>query len=175
MVSIYNKYAEMKSQKENVYPVSEIEKAKDIVRLEIRCKKGKVRDLMKKYNIEDISQFMKKADKIGNELFHYYLVKMFNNGYICTLKTAFERIAMSEYSQKTMEKLKTFISLCNESRSAKKAIDTYKKAYGKENTEYLITLLNNIELNYVTVPKKEVKVFDNGYIPTPLDLYEEFC
>ena len=50
-VSIYNKYAEMKQQKSGVFPKSEIERSKNIVRIEIRCKKEKIAVLKKKYNI----------------------------------------------------------------------------------------------------------------------------
>ena len=50
-VSIYNKYAEMKSQKKGVFPESEIQRAKNIVRMEIRCMEGKIQALKKKYGI----------------------------------------------------------------------------------------------------------------------------
>ena len=35
-------------------------------------------------------------------------------------------------------------------------------------------MLDNIDTNYVTVTNADVKLFDNGYIPTPLELYEDF-
>ena len=85
-VSIYNKYAEMKQQKSGVFPKSEIERSKNIVRIEIRCKKEKIAVLKKKYNIATISEFMKFGDKIGDYLYNYYLGKIFNNGGVTHLK-----------------------------------------------------------------------------------------
>lgn len=169
-VSIYNKYAEMKEQMDYNYPDGEIERAKNIVRIEIRCKEGKVRELAKKYHISSIERFMERADGIGDELYQYYLGKMFNRGSVCTLKEALERIDMSEYRRDTIKKLKEFLSKCNECRSAAKAFEYYKKT----DMGYIIKLLNNIETNYVTVTK-DVRQILGDYIPTPLELYKAFA
>ena len=47
-VSIYNKYAQMTKEKIGVFPEKEIERAKNIVRIEIRCMEGKIKVLQKK-------------------------------------------------------------------------------------------------------------------------------
>ena len=172
-VSIYNKYAEMKQQKTGVFPKSEIERSKNIVRIEIRCKKEKIAVLKKKYNIETISEFMKFSDKIGNYLFNYYLGKIFNNGGIYTLKEALKRVDMSEYKTKVINLLKEFLTDCNTSRSVASTLKAYKNIYGKEKIKKIIEQLDNIETNFVTVTTKDKKLFDN-YIPTPLELYKEF-
>ena len=172
-VSIYNKYAEMKQQKSGVFPKSEIEKSKNIVRIEIRCKKEKIAVLKKKYNIATISEFMKFGDKIGDYLYNYYLGKIFNNGGIYTLKEALKRVDMSEYRTKAIKLLKEFLRDCNTSRSVADTLKTYKKIYGKEKTKKIIEQLDNIETSFVTVTTKDEKIFNN-YIPTPLELYKEF-
>ena len=172
-VSIYNKYAEMKQQKSGVFPKSEIEKSKNIVRIEIRCKKEKIAVLKKKYNIATISEFMKFGDKIGDYLYNYYLGKIFNNGGVYTLKEALKRVDMSEYRTKVIKLLKEFLRDCNTSRSVADTIKTYKKIYGKEKAKKIIEQLDNIETSFVTVTAKDEKIFNN-YIPTPLELYKEF-
>ena len=85
-ISIYNKYAEMKKEDAGVFPKKEIEKAKDIVRIEIRCKEGKIQALKKSYNVNSIAGFMRRGEEIGRELYGYYLKKIFNEGTIWTLR-----------------------------------------------------------------------------------------
>ena len=46
-ISIYNKYMEMLKEKEGVFPHHELERAKNIVRIEIRCMEGKIKALKK--------------------------------------------------------------------------------------------------------------------------------
>ena len=173
-VSIYNKYLAMKKQGTNVYPKKEIEKAKNIVRIEIRCMEGKVRALKKKYDIETIAEFMQHGKKIGNELFKYYLSKICNDGMIYTLKEALKRIEMSGYKDKTKSLLKEFISDSNEARSAAEVFKIYKNFYGKSGVKNIVHLLDDIETNYVTVTTSDSKLFEDRCIPTPLELFKEY-
>ena len=172
-ISIYNKYMEMKKEKPGVYPESEIERAKNIVRIEIRCMEGKLKALKKKHDIESISEFMSRGKKIGQELYKYYLGKITNAGMICTLKKAMERIEHSEYKPKNIQLLKEFVTDCNEVRSAAECFKIYRKLYGKDELKRLVFMLNNIDTNYVTVTTADVKLFYNHYIPSPLELYNE--
>ena len=170
-VSIYNKYAQMKKQK--CFSKSETEKAKNIVRIEIRCMKAKVRALEDAYHISSIERFMERADEIGNKLYKYYLTKMFGKGEICTLKRAKEKIDMSGFSNKTMQFMKEFIEEANESRSAAKAYSLYKQIYRNPKIKGMFDLFDDIDTNYVTVTNKDEKLF--GFrIPTPMELYHDF-
>ncbi len=81
-VSIYNKYRQMLKEKKNIYSQKDWEQAEKIAVLE------------NKFEVHTIKQFMSKSDKIGDYLYRYYLPKMFNDGYICTLKKAIERIEL---------------------------------------------------------------------------------
>lgn len=173
-VSIYNKYMAMKKQGTNVYPKKEIEKAKNIVRIEIRCMEGKVRALKKKYDIETIADFMQNGKKIGNELFKYYLSKICNDGMIYTLKEALKRIELSGYKDKTKSLLKEFISDSNEARSVAEVFKIYKNFYGKSGVKNIVHLLDDIETNYVTVTTSDSKLFEDRCIPTPLELFKEY-
>lgn len=172
-VSIYNKYKEMKKQKDGVYPESQIEQAKNIVRLEIRCMEGKIEALKKKYSIKSIADFMLYGDKIGNELYDYYMIKMFNRGSMYTLKEAMSRIERSGYGKKSVELLKEFVKECNESRNAAGTLIEYKYAHGNNKLKQILSMLDDIETSYVTVTNRDIKLFD-GYIPNPLELYEEY-
>lgn len=173
-VSIYNKYMEMKKEKDGVFPADEMERAKNIVRIEIRCMNGKIKALSKKYNIKTISEFMSHSNKIGKELYKYYLGKIFSSGMVCTLKEALSRIDGSGYKPENINLLKEFIGDSNESRSVAETFRIYKNIYGKTEVKRIVFMLDNIDTNYVTVTNADVKLFDNGYIPTPLELYEEF-
>ncbi|MBQ4515914.1 MAG: hypothetical protein II978_03890 [Clostridia bacterium] len=173
-ISIYNKYMEMKKEKDCVFPKSELDRAKNIVRMEIRCKEGKIKALKKKYNISTISDFMIHADKIGNDLYNYYLSRIFNNGMVCTLKDALARIDKSGFKPENINILKEFIEDANNSRSVAETVKTYKDIYGKKEVNRILFMLDLIDTNYVTVTNTVKKLFDNGYIPTPLELYQDF-
>ena len=43
-----------------------------------------------------------------------------------------------------------------------------------KNVDNMIQQLDNIQTNYVTVTKSDVKIFENGYIPRPHELYHEY-
>lgn len=173
-VSIYNKYAEMKKQKKSVFPKSEIDRAKNIVRIEIRCMEDKVKALKKKYDIDTIQDFMEYGDIIGTSLYQYYLPKMFGEGEICTLKRALDRIEMSGLKQENKELMREFIEQANSDRSASAAYSAFKSAFGKKETKRILYMFDLIATNYVTVTNSDAKLFDCGYIPTPIELFEEF-
>ena len=171
-ISIYNKYMEMLKEKEGVFPHHELERAKNIVRIEIRCMDGKIKALKKKYHIKSISKFMSHGNKIGNELYRYYLTKIFNNGEVCILKDALSKIDESGYRLENIELLKKFLKDSNESRSVAETLKEYKNQYGNSAGKHIVELLDRIQTNYVTVTNSDVKLFDNGYIPTPYELYK---
>ena len=173
-VSIYNKYAEMKKRKEKTCSDKEFKKAKNIVRIEIRCMEGKVQALKKKFNIDSIKELMINADIIGNDLYNYYLTKMFGSGIICTLNQAVKRIDMSGYKKENIEILTEFIKDSNMSRSSAETIREYKNIYGKSEVKRILYMLDNIDTNYVTVTNSDVKLFKDRYIPTPIEVYNDF-
>lgn len=166
---------EQKGKNKTIFPKSEIKKAENIVRMEIRCMEGKVSELKKKYKLKSIDDFMDASTEIGDYLFRYYLSRICNDGKICTLSEAIKRIDMGEYKPENAELLKEFIEYSNHFRSAAKAISMYKKCMNKRSVNHMIWMLTNIDTSYVTVTSEVVKLFDHGYIPTPLELYEYCC
>lgn len=171
-ISIYNKYAEMKKQKKGVFPESEVKQSKNIVRMEIRCMEGKVQALKKKFGVDTIRQFMRSGDEIGEYLFHYYLKKFTGTGDLYTLKNTLKRIDMSGYKAEKKELLKEFVETANTFRSAAEAVKIYKSIDGKKQVKKIIFMLNMIETNYVTITTDTARLFENGYVPTPIELFE---
>ena len=171
-ISIYNKYAEMKKQKKGVFPESEVKRSKNIVRMEIRCMEGKVQALKKKFGVDTIRQFMRSGDEIGEYLFHYYLKKITGTGDLYTLKNTLKRIDMSGYKAEKKELLKEFVETANTFRSAAEAVKIYKSIDEKKQVKKIIFMLNMIETNYVTITTDTARLFENGYVPTPIELFE---
>ncbi len=169
-ISIYNKYAQMKKQKDDYYPDQELDHARGIVRIEIRCKSEKIKELKKKYKIDKLGEFMKKADKIGKDLFEYYLPRMFGGSTIRTLKDAKERIANSNYKPHNKELLTEFIEASHMGRSAADVFSACDKATRKQ----IKFLLKELDINYVTATKEDVALFEDKYIPTPMKLFEQY-
>ena len=178
-VSIYNKQRQMIKEQnganKGLFPEVEIKRAENIVRIEIRCMEGKVSELNKKFKLKSIRDFMESSQEIGDYLFRYYLSRMCNDGKICTLSEAMKRIDIGEYRPENTELLKEFIETANNMRSAANAISLYKQCMDKKAVNRIIWMLTNIETSYLTATNEVVKLFDNGYIPTPLELYEEWC
>jgi len=118
---------------------------------------------------------MNSSQEIGDYLFRYYLSKICNDGKICTLSEAIKRIDMGEYHPENKDILKKFIEFSNRFRSAAKAITLYKEFFDRKEINRMIWMLSNIDISFVTATNEVVKLFDRGYIPTPLELYEEWC
>ena len=171
-ISIYNKYAEMKKQKKGVFPESEVKRSKNIVRMEIRCMEGKVQALKKKFGVDTIRQFMRNGDEIGEYLFHYYLKKITGTGDLYTLKNAMKRIDMSGYKAEKKELLKEFVETANTFRSAAETVKVYKSTDGKKQVKKIIFMMDMIDTNYVTITSDTARLFENGYVPTPIELFE---
>ena len=62
----------------------------------------------------------------------------------------------------------------NETRSVAEAVCLYREFLSKKEVNRIIWMLSNIETNYVTATTEVVKLFDYGYIPTPLELYDDY-
>ncbi len=176
-ISIYNKYKQMKKEnskakKHNkpIYSDKDLKKAENIVRMEIRCMEGKVKALKEKYDIYSVDDFMNNADKIGNVLFNYYLTKIFSKGTIYTLDEARKQIKISGYKSDKCELLNEFLTTATELRSTSKAM----KIYNKNEINKIIYMLDNINVNYVTATMATAKLFHKAYIPTPIELFNDY-
>lgn len=171
-VSIYNKHRQMK--KDKFFPLKEIERATDIVRIEIRCKKKLIKKLSKKFDIYTIKEFMEYGEDIGEQIYHDYLLKISGSGSIYTLKETLKRIDMSEFRKKDIVLMREFVRDINSSRSATEVINEYKVKYSKAIVKRMLSLFEDIATNYITATCKDAELFPLAHIPPPLELYEEF-
>ena len=169
-ISIYNKFRQMKKEEKELYSEKDLKSAENIVRIEIRCMKKKLKELKKVYRLYTIDDFMKNADIIGKHLYKYYLSKMFGTGRIYTLKTAKEQFSYGDLKPKNAEILKDFLDFANNVRSADKAYEAYCAAHGKKEARKILSKFDYIDTSYVTITNRDAKLFDGEYIPHPLDL-----
>lgn len=169
-VSIYNKFMQMKKEEKNIYSDEDLSTAKNILRIEIRCMKKKLKELKKKFNVHTIDAFMRNADDIGRYLYKYYLSRMFGTGEIYTLKKVKERFALGDLKPKNVELLTNFLKYANELRSVNKAYEIYCEDNGKKATRNILNKLNYVNTSFVTATSRDAKLFHRNTIPSPLDL-----
>ena len=67
-----------------------------------------------------------------------------------------------------------FVKIANTVRSVSKTIEIFKEFHSKKKINELLILLNDIDVNPITATKEDLKKFDCGYIPSLIELYEEF-
>lgn len=171
-ISIYNKKAQMKQ--DDYYPKSEIDRASNIVRMEIRCYKKLIKEYCEKHNITSLRRFMGCCGNLGNELYNKYLSKISGSGCIYTLKETNQRIDMSEFRKKDIKLMKEFVKDIN-LHGAPETFEVYKKEYSKAILKRMIGLFEIIDTSFITLPVREAKLFDSGKLPSPLKLYYELC
>lgn len=88
-----------------------------------------------------------------------------------SLKNALKRVSMSEYKPEKQALLIEFLEASNGERSVAKVTRFYKK----DELKRLFKLLENIDTNYVTATHEAAKLFEYGYIPTPMELIKDFA
>ena len=176
-LSIYNKYAQMHKETNYPYPSKQLEKAKPILRLEVRCMEDKIKHLRKRYKerfpLYTIKDFLIHGEEIGEYLYEYYLSKMFCHGDFYTLPEARQRVQMSGYDEKTREAMIDLLEEANTARSLNKACKLFadERVYGKKYMKYLLFKFDQIQTSPITVPREIQKVFGDVQIPHPLELF----
>ena len=82
---------------------------------------------------------------------------------------------MGKYQPENKKILKEFIEFSNRFRSVTKAITLYREVFDRKEINRIIRMLSNIDTSFVTATSEVAKLFNRGYIPTPLELYEKWC
>ncbi len=176
-ISLYNKYAQMtkeSSKKKNKGLFPDIEEARDVLRIEIRCMTSKLNHLSKKFDVETTGEFMEKTEKIGWYLFDYYLYKMFPKGDCYTLPDAIERAKRNEFSDEAKKEMTEFLEYANEKRSLADASKFFRETYGDDYVKKLLWRFRQIDTSPITFPRELKKVFNAKQIPNPVELVTEF-
>lgn len=147
--TIINFYDKSDERKKNTG--EEVETAKDILRLEVQCLKGKTDALKRKYDfrIKYLGYFLSKD--ISDYVIKYYYDKTIGKGNYYKLKNAVKIVNESDHRKDIKEKL---INVLDEV-SLKRSIYKAKKStnYTKESFNNYIKLLRNLGINPVTIPK----------------------
>ncbi len=172
-ISIYNKFKQMKKEEKEIYSDKDFKAAENIVRIEIRCMKKKLKELKKKFDVKTTDDFMRKADKIGRYLYKYYLSRMFGTGEICTLKQAKENFSLGDLKPKNIEALTEFLERVKKKRSTNTVYDIYCETDGENETRNILNKFNYVNTSYVIMPVEGAKHFYRKYVPSPLDLVAE--
>lgn len=165
-ISFYNKQRQMDKNK---FKYPDGNNANGIVRFEIQCFKTKVKNLHKKYDIEDIAEFLNKSDKISYDIFNYYIPQMFGTGDFYTTEKAYEFINGSKYATKTKEEMISLVKNTAEYSNLNKAEDEFKEKHGKTKLNVIIKKFNKLDLSPLTIPRR----WDIDYIPNPLSYIED--
>lgn len=176
-ISIYNKYAQMKDSAKNANSFPDMNDAKNIVRIEIRCMRNKLEHIAKKFGLQENSllSYMRHADEIGKYLYKFYLKKMFCQGQFYTLAEAKKRIAMSGFSDETIAEMTEFAEYVNRERNLNEIVNVYTDNEGKKATKRILWLFDEIDTNPLTIPKSMAKIFGKEGVPHPLKLFKENC
>ena len=176
-VSVYNKYAQMKSEAKNENSFPDMDDAKNIVRIEIRCMRNKLEHIAKKFSLKENSMlsYMRHADEIGKYLYKFYLKKMFCKGQFYTLAEAKKRITTSGFSDETIAEMIEFAEHVNRERNLNEAVTLYTDNEGKKALKRMLWLFDEIDTNPLTIPKSMAKIFGREGVPHPLELFKENC
>lgn len=173
-VSLYDKYAQMKQQYRYEYPEEELKKAKNIVRIEIRCMKNKIKALNAKFGLNTIEDYMLRSDEIANYLYEFYLQRMYGTGEIYTLSAARFEMDGCMLPKKQSKALKEILKDCNSMRNATHALNAYKIRYSKHKLKKILQILDEEEISFVTASAEDATHFPDSILPSPLMLYRMY-
>ncbi|WP_195970934.1 hypothetical protein [Clostridium thermobutyricum] len=155
-INFYDKYNERVKKNLN-------ENAKrDILRLEIQCKKSKLYNIKNKSKFESlqVGEYLKKD--ISHKILSDYYFLVIGKGDYYKLKEAIEKIKNSNYSISTKEKLIKTLNLVNKHKSVWKARD--KCEYSIASFNRYLQLIRGININPVTIPVRwEIDFLANIY------------
>ena len=169
-ISIYDKHAQMEEQDYD-YPDGQKEHAKGVVRIELRLKKKKIREYIKKYKINTNEDFFGNTDKIANDLAKKYLHKIAGEGRMYPLRDAKERIGKSALKKKQKQQLIGFLETVSKKRSVPDAVSEY----GDKKSKKLLAQLDELKIGYMPIPKDVVKYLPEKSIQTPYQFFKESC
>lgn len=129
---------------------SDIKKAKDILRLEIQCLKGKSNNLKNVFNF-DYKEFCNYIDEhISKKMILDYYKKTIGYGNYFTLSEAIKMVNSMDIRQDKANNLINLLSLVNKHRN----VNTARSEYGnKEKFNRYLLDLHQAGINPVTIPR----------------------
>ena len=150
MINFYNKYDEILNNNP-YYGEEELEQAKNILRIEVQCKRQKLDSIKKNYNLPDknIIYFLQN-ESISNEILKYYVKKILGTAPYYKKSTAERLVKKSNYRKQTKELM---LQLIDDVSKQYSAIDKVKSNY--QDITQLLKKFEDIGVNPVTINKNE--------------------
>jgi hypothetical protein len=163
IINFYDKSDERLKKKGEV-----VESAKDILRLEVQCKKGKTNAMKYKYDfdIKYLGYFLSK--ELSTETLANYYYKTIGTGEFYKLDKAKEIINNSDNKPGMKEKLIKVLEEVNSNRSIWKAKKNTQ--YSEESFRKYLKIIRELEINPITVPRRW-DIGDNESLKN-INLYE---
>lgn len=130
-----------------------LENAKDILRLEIQCKKAKT-DYMKykyKFDIKYLGYFT--SEELSNKTIATYFDKIIGKGDYYKLDKARAIINSSKHTKATKDKLINVLELINKHKSIDRALK--ESNYTKGSFNRYIREIRSLNINPITIPRRE--------------------
>jgi hypothetical protein len=164
-VYIYDKHHEM-AEKDYYYLESAVSQSEGVLRVEVRVDNPKIYYEAKRRRLGNTPDFLSKVPVLSGNFFDYYLKTLFFEGDYYSYQRAQMIIEESGYGEKTKEKLKELLREISEKHSVNGGIramaekignggDFGKKGYTTYQIAYMIRQLNRINVNPVTIPRRE--------------------
>lgn len=175
-LSIYNKYRQMKKEMERNKKLDfpDIEAAKNIVRIELRCLPKRLNQLKQKYGLRNWTELFERAEEIGTDLYEFYLQKLFGHGDFYTIKELRERIAISEFPEQEQEDMLGFVKEASVCRSLDKAKEYLYGTCFHGKMKHLLAKFDLIAASPAAIPREERKLFPKKEpVPNPIVLLHD--
>ena len=156
-ITYYNKFRQLKDEDKWL---PDIDRANDIIRIEIRCNRKKIKHLSDKYGCTKVSTFLKHSDIIGNYVFKHYANIFYGTGDFYKLDTIINKINNASVKEKSKKVMKEVVTLSAKHSSLQKSFrvlgltDKERKA--------IIKKFNKIGVSPVVIPRRsEFDTFSN--------------
>ena len=143
-INFYNKEHERLSQNFNK------DGAKDLLRLEVQCKKPKTNTIKAKYEFDSRHLAHYLSQEISNQQIEYYYNKTIGTGDYYKLSEAIKMVQESNYTSKTKEKLIEVLRVVSRHRSIWKARE--KSQYNSSCFNRYLKQIRALGVNPVTIP-----------------------
>lgn len=164
-ITYYNKFDQLKENKH----CRNIKDAENILRAEIQCDKRKVRHLSKKFDCENMRDFLERSDEIGTYVFMKYANKCCGTGDFYKIDEIYRKIDDSRYKEKSKVMMREFIKLSATHKSVQTAI--HEMYLRKDKIKAILKKFDELGVSPIVIPMR--RKYDT--LKNPLTLALESC
>ena len=146
-LSAYDKYKEMQSHIYNsgyYYSPETMDRAKGILRIELRLYNLRLRNMKKKYHWDTSEEFFCVLERHLNDIASDCFKKLYLAGTFYKLNAISEMIEFSDYQKRTKRKMQDFISLVAEHKSLQTAAYIFTDNYNEKALKDILKKFINI-------------------------------